>query len=392
MTVQIMPDHVSAHLKRTLGRKDEAQAEILEWIGTAYGRRREAKAEHASAVQPPATTRDRTAWAPQHVDLRRLYSAASGHLTKNIRLIVLLLAGATAAATIVRFQETVPDVTSASSTDLAPHAADAASKPAVQLAARDQITPAGVPAAVSAPAVPPPMSSAVTNERPALPELDAAAREASDNKAREASNIKAREASDIKGQLSRERDARVEAEAQAARLVTEAASLKLAREQAETTLASMGSELETARKARQDAEAAARAASDALSRKEQQVALAAAPSAPPPKPDAPAATRTRELPPRLNLARLNKASTSSAAGNAAFLAGRKLLERGDLPAARLQFEKAVKAGLPEAALALGNTYDPFNLSRAGSARTGDPDLARQWYRRAYALALRQQQR
>ena len=420
MTVQIISNDVSARLKRTLGRKDEAKAEILEWIGTAYGRRREAKVDHPAATQQtdaaykPAAQKlgarnsrahNPGAWwhwsarALAVVDLKHWQPAVSRHFksgvvqcrtitTGHLTACVALLACATAAAALVLIHGSMPDATSAATTDLVAFA-DAAPLPhPAPLAAPDQSAPVDVPTAAATPEIPSSIPSAipsatlpaVADERPAIPELQEATRAAADAKA----------------QLSSERDARVEAEAQAATLVTQAASLKFAREKAETALASMGAELNAARQARQDAEAAARVANDALSRKEQQAAQSPAPAVTPPKPADPAVSQTRALSahaPRARAfpARLNTASTSSGAGNAAFLAGWKLVERDDLPAARLQFEKAVKAGLPEAALALGNTYDPVSLARTGSARAGDPDHARQWYRRAYALALRQQQ-
>ncbi len=429
MTVQIMPNDVSARLKRTLGRKDEGKAEILEWIGTAYGRRREAKVENPAAAQQTNAAHKTGAhkvgahnpgahnsgarwhWSAQTlalVDLTRWHLAVSRHFrsgsrqgrkitTRHLTACMALLACATAAAALVLIHGSMPEATSAANTDLVAFADAAPSPQPAPLAAPDQSAPADVPTAAVIPEIPSAMPStmpaaipaaippAVADERAMIPELQEATRSAADAKA----------------QLSSERDARAEAEAQAATLVTQAASLNYAREKAETALASMGAELNAARKARQDAEAEARVANDALSRKEQQVALSQAPAVTPPTPADPAASQiralqaralpARALPVRALPARLNKPSTSSAAGNAAFLAGRKLAERGDLPAARLQFEKAVKAGLPEAALALGNTYDPVSLSRTGSARAGDPDHARQWYRRAYALALRQQQ-
>ena len=423
MTVQIMPNDVSARLKRTLGRKDEGKAEILEWIGTAYGRRREAKVENPAAAQQTNAAHNpgahnsgaRWHWSAQTlalVDLTRWHLAVSRHFrsgsrqgrkitTRHLTACMALLACATAAAALVLIHGSMPEATSAANTDLVAFADAAPSPQPAPLAAPGQSAPADVPTAAVIPEIPSAMPStmpaaipaaipaamppAVADERAAIPELQEATRAAADAKA----------------QLSSERDARAAAEAQAATLVTQAASLNYAREKAETALASMGAELNAARKARQDAEAEARVAHDALSRKEQQVALSQAPAVTPPTPADPAASQiralqaralpARALPVRALPARLNKPSTSSAAGNAAFLAGRKLAERGDLPAARLQFEKAVKAGLPEAALALGNTYDPVSLSRTGSARAGDPDHARQWYRRAYALALRQQQ-
>ena len=60
--------------------------------------------------------------------------------------------------------------------------------------------------------------------------------------------------------------------------------------------------------------------------------------------------------------------------------GRQFFEVGDLMAARIVFLRAVIAGEPEAAVAMGATYDPVVLGDRG----GDADLgkARSWYERA----------
>ena len=84
-------------------------------------------------------------------------------------------------------------------------------------------------------------------------------------------------------------------------------------------------------------------------------------------------------------ASVNAAANSDAA-NSALLQGEKLFAKGDLEAARQRFEQAAKMGMPEGALALGNTYDRVSLAKAGLNLTGDPTRARQWYRRALELA------
>ena len=75
-------------------------------------------------------------------------------------------------------------------------------------------------------------------------------------------------------------------------------------------------------------------------------------------------------------------------GNPDLAAGRAHFATGDLPAARAAFARALDAGLPDAALALGNTFDPVSLAKVGVKEKGDPALARQWYRRAFELAMR----
>jgi uncharacterized glyoxalase superfamily protein PhnB len=65
--------------------------------------------------------------------------------------------------------------------------------------------------------------------------------------------------------------------------------------------------------------------------------------------------------------------------------GYDALVRGDIEAARRRFRSLAEQGLPEAALALGSTYDPVN-ARGGDANTADRERAKHWYRRAIELA------
>ena len=59
---------------------------------------------------------------------------------------------------------------------------------------------------------------------------------------------------------------------------------------------------------------------------------------------------------------------------------------GDVATARLLYQRAADAGLPEAALALGTTYDPNELARRGvKGLQGDPDAARKWYSKAQEM-------
>ncbi len=78
--------------------------------------------------------------------------------------------------------------------------------------------------------------------------------------------------------------------------------------------------------------------------------------------------------------------------NADIIEGQAHFAKGDLPSARAAFAKAFESGLPEAALALGNTFDPVSLAKAGVKAKGDPALARRWYRRAFELAMRRPNR
>jgi len=63
-----------------------------------------------------------------------------------------------------------------------------------------------------------------------------------------------------------------------------------------------------------------------------------------------------------------------------------LIERGDISAARLFYERAAQAGSGQAATAVGRTFDPNALARMGVIGTKpDPTTASLWYRQAIAL-------
>jgi TPR repeat protein len=67
--------------------------------------------------------------------------------------------------------------------------------------------------------------------------------------------------------------------------------------------------------------------------------------------------------------------------------GTRHLEQGNISAARSFFQNAADAGLAEAALRLGSTYDPVELPRLGTPTTlaGDAKEARRWYEKARDL-------
>jgi TPR repeat protein len=77
----------------------------------------------------------------------------------------------------------------------------------------------------------------------------------------------------------------------------------------------------------------------------------------------------------------------SAADAAAFLArGDALLSTGDLAAARLFYERAAEAGEAEAAIRLGETFDPTFLDHLHlRGIPGNVEAALTWYRRARDL-------
>ena len=188
------------------------------------------------------------------------------------------------------------------------------------------------------------------------------------------------------------------ADTTAAQRADEAAALKLARDTAERDAAVVSTQLETERLARAKAEDAAKVAKEELAAKEEQARKATriepAPAATAPSVVVPVAPESKPAVPQIETraakpapAKLVKTSTSSKPRKSDIEQGQEFLAQGKLSAARKSFEKAAKSGMPEGALALGNTYDPSSLAKLGLDGSGDPDLARHWYRRAHEIAL-----
>jgi TPR repeat protein len=68
--------------------------------------------------------------------------------------------------------------------------------------------------------------------------------------------------------------------------------------------------------------------------------------------------------------------------------GDVLFSKGDLLAARLFYERAADGGDGQAALKLGETFDPVFLDRAHlPGARGDWSMALSWYRRARDLGV-----
>jgi len=76
---------------------------------------------------------------------------------------------------------------------------------------------------------------------------------------------------------------------------------------------------------------------------------------------------------------------------AALLArGDALIAKGDVASARLFYERAAEAGDGQAALRLGESYDPTFLAQAHlNGVRGDTPAAARWYRRARELGIRE---
>jgi TPR repeat protein len=66
--------------------------------------------------------------------------------------------------------------------------------------------------------------------------------------------------------------------------------------------------------------------------------------------------------------------------------GERYLAQADVVSARLLFRRAAEAGFAMAAVRLGATYDPAELSRLGTESVAaDEAEARKWYERARAM-------
>lgn len=192
--------------------------------------------------------------------------------------------------------------------------------------------------------------------------------------------------------MNAEQQSRMAAEASRAQLIAELASQTLALEKSERTAAELNAQLA--------AERAARANAEAMIDKSIEVAPAAPPVSPAAtaepvqQPVAPAEPAPVMVPTTgIEQAARPEASASNAPQMAfsALSEGQKHFAKGELGAARRAFERAVELGLPEGALALGTTFDPVSLAKAGIKHAGEPVEARRWYRRAHAMAGGRQQ-
>jgi hypothetical protein len=78
--------------------------------------------------------------------------------------------------------------------------------------------------------------------------------------------------------------------------------------------------------------------------------------------------------------------TDQAATRELLAQGSRLIERGEIVAARSVYQRAAEMGSGEAALALGATYDPNRLWALGAmGMVGNKERARHWYTRANDL-------
>ena len=196
-------------------------------------------------------------------------------------------------------------------------------------------------------------------------------------------SLSERASANLRSQLAAEQNTRIAAEASRAQLVAELASQSLALETSERLAAQIGAQVAAERSARASVEAtvggtnaqAAPPAAVAPHPVAQQMAV--------PEPDPIVIPQSGA---EAESEALTTAGETSLAAMAALSEGQKYFERGEVDAARRAFERAASLGLPEGALALGTTFDPVSLRKAGIKAAGEPEQALRWYRRAHALA------
>lgn len=385
-----------------------APAEQLVWMGTAYGRRAADKMKQGPA--PLKTAGAKTAFSisvaktSHRLAVRTAYAgralgkAIAAYPHRNYQtagLALMAVCAAVSAAALV--QSFAPDHDAPQKFVAPIPASDTTAAPRSDLAVNTMVTfPADQPAALQSPQSEPLTTPA---SEPVALTADTATPDAAAKDALEQANAAA-DAAAAQSNLAieSERTARVKAEEKAAQLSSEVALHKAGRDSALSSAAELSALLDAERKARAEAELAARTAQDELMRKVAANAALAEPqetrvavAAPEPARD-PITSASRTAPsemmrgapqapqPSVNI------SSNSMLMTQAFKEGQNLWAKGELAAARKQFEKAAIAGLPEGALALGETFDPVALNKAGFKQPGDAGRAREWYRRAHELA------
>lgn len=220
-----------------------------------------------------------------------------------------------------------------------------------------------------APVAAAPAESAGTQPRETVAQVDASAREALQRTRDELSAARAaRDAAEASQrtaltELAQERAARQDAE----RLKTEPFPSPPARAAAEEIVRDLGDHLTRNAQAAHAAGSGPAPAQSSLEAPAPVAAISDAPPAPGPTPGA--------SPP------------SPAPSNPQLAEGQAAMAQGDIEAARRHFARLAEQGVPAAALALGSTYDPVGIERAGVASAqADRVRAKQWYRRAIELA------
>ena len=367
--------------------KKNKDAEVLEWIGTAYGRVRAAHKKpqpHKRPSQRPPSQ--------AHVQRGRRWTVRRWNLTTRTvlrRWRPIALTGAL--APFRRHEIAIGAMLVAAMSALWFAQGQNLSEPGPEAALAAHSTPAVAQLELSAE----PMAKDIHAEQDKKITIPEAAEQA---------KAATRLAEETQAQLAREQEARDAAEARAKKLSEDLARQAEARETAERERAKSVAALEAERAARDQAEQAAKSAKEDFDRAAAHDAASAPPApavsmpvvpvtSPPPvaiaaaEPEKPLAQPAAPvIEARAAVKTANPAPKFSGPAAAVLAEGEKLFGKGDLEAARQNFARAVKMGSPEGALALGNTFDPVSLANAGLKLGGDPARARQWYRRAFELA------
>jgi len=156
-----------------------------------------------------------------------------------------------------------------------------------------------------------------------------------------------------RNELAEERAVRQAVEAAQRKLLAELSQERSARQNVERTAARLETQLSAARTVRSQAEEIARDLDDHLKRNAQAA----------------------------------RAAGTSSPANPLLAEGQAAMAKGDVDAARRLFKRLVEDGVPEAAIALGSTYDPVVVEQiAGASAQADRTQAKHWYRRAIELA------
>ncbi|MFN0218205.1 MAG: hypothetical protein ACKVP4_05240 [Hyphomicrobium sp.] len=376
--------------------KKTGQTEVLEWIGSAYARREDATAAaHALAddVDGPADTGETTeplAVASTQEEIEKTWSVLGLVRSKLELSDIEVLAQKFPRAQLIAHRRTaVAGLVGLLGALIAVATLDALSTADPDNAMEVQKSPTGNGA----------REHGKSEIAAAAPAADETARADAERKVRDieaqlSEALTKREESErtlaeVRGQLDVEQSSRASLEARVAELTSTLTAQTQKIADAERSDAEARAELEAERKARAELENAAQADREpatlalAPARTEDRAAatvLHAPTSTPSPQQAAAAAptktkvASTRPLKPKAPDAALS-----------ALRKGQERFAKGYLAAAREHFSKAAAMGLPEGALALGNTFDSVSLAKAGLKHSGNPERARQWYRRAFEL-------
>ena len=361
-------------------------AEVLEWIGTAYGRVRAAHKKPPPHKRPPQRPPSQRPPSQAHVQQGRRWTVRRWTLTARAVLRRWRPIALTGALAPFRHHEI---------------AIGALLVPAMSALWFAQLESISEPGPEATPAVAQLELSAEPRAKDTHAEQD---KKITIPEVAEQAKAPVRLAEETQAQRAREQEARDAAEVRAKQSSEDLVRQAEARETAERERAASVAALEAERAARDQAEQAAKSAKDALDRAPSHDAASAPPTlavsmpvvpvtSPPPvaiaaaEPEKPLAQPAAPvIEARAAVKTANTAPKFSGPAAAVLAEGEKLFGKGDLEAARQNFARAVKMGSPEGALALGNTFDPVSLANAGLKLGGDPARARQWYRRAFELA------